>query len=376
MTAGDQQIVSEVNRPRRRRPAGTFALAALILAPFVVAAAAFVWWLRSPPSPEFSYPYGGRRVSALRFSPDGSLIAACEHDDGLTLLQVADGQRLGPTKFSTPIMQWNPAGTVFAAAVRNGTECVLWDSKTWKVKKHLRAPLPSGIKSLKDRYSIGLAIDQDDSVYLATVEFGDVEKPPNYWGSPLLSQQTLVWWGDDPDIQRPVSIGLSDEFDVSTASVGRDTLVALAYWSHSVEIFKVRYDQVGRRTIEKQFELPTTEATHIQLSADGRFLAARNSARFLVFRLTGQSKPKLIFTRDDDLDLRMTVCTRIVDMSSDGHIAAFQGKERVVVLHVPDGRVLLEVPNKTYALAISPDGRLLAVPTRSQISFYRVPTAG
>ena len=140
MTAGDQQIVSEVNRPRRRRPAGTFALAALILAPFVVAAAAFVWWLRSPPSPEFSYPYGGRRVSALRFSPDGSLIAACEHDDGLTLLQVADGQRLGPTKFSTPIMQWNPAGTVFAAAVRNGTECVLWDSKTWEVKKHLRAP--------------------------------------------------------------------------------------------------------------------------------------------------------------------------------------------------------------------------------------------
>jgi WD40 repeat protein len=378
MTAGDQQIVPEVNRPRRRRPAGTFALAALILAPFVVVAAAFGWWLRSPPSAEFSFAYGGRRVSDLRFSPDGSLIAACEQDDGLTLLQVADGQRRGPTEGSALVTQcaWNPAGTVFAAAVRNGTECVLWDSKTWKVKKQLRAPLPAGIKSLKDRYSIGLAIDQNHSVYLATVQFGDVEKPPNYWGSPILSQQALVWWGGEPDVERPASIGLSDEFDVSTASIGRDTLVALAYWSHSVELFKVRYDQMGRRTIEKQFELPTTEQTRIQLSADGRFLAARNTARFLVFQLTGLSGPKLILTRDDDLDLHMTASTKIVDVSSDGQIAAYQGKERVVVLHVPNGRVLLEVPNKTYALALSPDGRLLAVPTGSQISFYRVPTAG
>jgi WD40 repeat protein len=343
-----------------------------------VAAAAFVWWLRSPPSPEFSYPYGGRRVSDLRFSPDGSLIAACEQDDGLTLFEVAVGKRRGPARGSVPVTQcaWNPMGTVFASAVRNGTECVLWDSKTWEVKKQLRAPLPAGIESLKDRYSIGLAIDQNDSVYLATVEFGNVEKAPNYWGSPLLSQQALVWWGDNPDVQGPASIGLSDEFDVSTASVGRDTLVALAYWSHSVEIFRVRYDQIGRRTIEKQFELPRTEQTRIQLSANGRFLAARSTARFLVFQLTGLSKPKLIFTRDDDLELRMTASTKIVDLSSDGQIAAYQAKDRVVVLHVPDARLLLEVPNKTYALALSPNGLLLAIPTGLQISFYRVPTAG
>jgi WD40 repeat protein len=376
-TTGDQEIESELRRPRRPWPAGDFALAALILAPFLVAAATFGWWLLSPPWPEFSYPYEGRRVFDLRFSPDGSVIAACEHDDGLTVFQMADAQRLGPTQFSAPIMKcaWNPTGTLFATAARDGTSCVVWDSKTWKVKKQLRAPPPADINSLKDRYSTGLAVDQDGSVYLTTVNFGDVEKTPNYWGSPLLSQQALVWWGDGANVQGPASIGLNDEFDVSTASVGRDTLVALAYWSHSVEIFRVRYDQIGRRTIEKQFTLPRTQESRIQLSADGRFLAARNTARFLVFQLTGLSTPKSIFSRDDDLGRTMAPPMKIAGLSSDGQIAAYQVKEHVVVLHLPEGRVLLEVPSKADALAISPDGRLLAIPTGSQISFYRVPRA-
>ena len=59
----------------------------------------------------------------------------------------------------------------------------------------------------------------------------------------------------------------------------------------------------------------------------------------------------------------MTASAQIVDLSSDGQIAAYQAKDRVVVLHVPDLHLLLEVPNKTYALALSPNGLLLAIPT-------------
>ena len=188
-----------------------------------MAAVAFVWWLRSPPSPEFSYPYGGRRVSDLRFSPDGGLIAACEYDDGLTLFEVAVGKRRGPARGSVPVTQcavgtrWGPSSPAqFATAL----SVFCGTARPGKSKSSFAHPLPAGIESLKDRYSIGLAIDQNDSVYLATVEFGNVEKAPNYWGSPLLSQQALVWSGDNPDVQGPASIGLSDEFDVSTA-IGR-----------------------------------------------------------------------------------------------------------------------------------------------------------
>jgi hypothetical protein len=66
---------------------------------------------------------------------------------------------------------------------------------------------------------------------------------------------------------------------------------------------------------------------------------------------------------------------KVLDVSLNGRFAAYGSEHRVRVVRIADGQTALEIQQEPDSLALSPDGRLLAVASRQRksILFHRIP---
>jgi WD40 repeat protein len=330
----------------------------------------------------FAFPYPGEAVSDIRFSPDGRMLAVVTTET--RIYQVSDGRAISQIENGAWKCAWNSSGSSLAAAAADGQGCDVWDTTTWNVKRRLRLSLSDGeTTQLHYLYATSVCFDQHDNLYMATE--GVWEYPISLWQKSIPSlEHAIVWWNDDKDRARPQPIGTCarSQYDLSAASVGRDTLVAVSYDESTtnpcpVEILKIHSEPDGGRVVEREYQLRELQMTRLHLSTDGKYLVARDANRFYLFELSAHHAYKLVHSRDDPLS-PTTVAgpnLKMLDLSTDGHMAAYGSDNRVTVMHIPDCRILVEIPEKSKALALSPNGRMLAMANRERkvIAFYRIP---
>jgi hypothetical protein len=323
----------------------------------------------------------------LHFSPDGHQLAVVLESivtgenlkqwtriygvpDGKVLLEIANGNRR---------CAWSQNGSMLAVLHGIGVDFDLWDTRTWTRKQRVHLTV------LDDMIRFGtirpddpnmlwvkrLCFDQHANLYVVQNSVaGELELPPHL-------VRPHAWWNEAGHLVEGESIGTvpatPTQYDISAASVGRETRLAIAYCSGPprscrTEILRVHMDAGGKRTVGREYQLP--EGGTVCLTPDGQYLAMLNRS-FCLFRLY-DSHADLVYSRA--VQPAMHTGSEI-DVSLDGRLAAYASRGQVDVVRIPDCRCMLVVRQSAHAIALSPDGRLLAVadPDRESIRCYRIP---
>jgi hypothetical protein len=250
----------------------------------------------------------------------------------------------------------------------------LWESKTWTHKRHLVLALSAADRKIVGFVPpAGVCFDRQGDLYCA--------EPYNGWDGlvPRLLR-AKVWWNGSSSVDAE-SIGSSnDAFDLSVSSLGPDTRVAVSNEEPvcTLEILRIQ-SSAGKRMVRPEYKLNISEShglvmAWVCLSADGKYLVARDSAQLCLFKLF-DDHAKLVYSRPDKFATLVTgAVQRVLDVSLDGRFAAYGSEHRIRVIRIPEGDSVLEVPQEPDSLALSPDGRLLAVASRQRksILFYRI----
>jgi WD40 repeat protein len=383
--------MSRIGGVKRRWPLGDIALLALIVAPLLAVLLVVCWRFVTKPKPAFVFPYDagtayeGVLLSDICFSSDGQSIAVlCR---AANIYHVPDGKLLHSIPINERIMPyrgerkaaWNTSGTTFAVSSIDGQGCNVWDTKTWTVTRSLSLCVSAKLKDNIDVYVQALCWDRSGNLYMATDVLSDELTGGWLMKNPALAHP-VVWWHDEHEPGCATPIGIAwEQCDLSAASVGRETLVAASYQQPSafpVEILKVERQADGRPVVNKEYQIRKIKTARLRLSSDGAYLAAHDGDTFYLFQLLPRHEYKLILSRDAPLKMPGGALgpLKILDMSTDSRVVAYSSASRATVMHIPNGQVLLEVPNESKALALSPDGQLLAVPDLEKrlVCFYRI----
>jgi WD40 repeat protein len=207
-------------------------------------------------------------------------------------------------------------------------------------------------------------------------------EPYNGWDGNVALSRAEVWWNATSVSGEAVSIGTCPRvFDVSAAPRGLDTRVVISNENAecTLEILRVQ-NPAGKRIVRREYSLNVSQAhglvlAWVSLTNDGRYLVARDSAQFCLFELF-DDQAKLVYSRSDRFATSETMLRKkVLDVSLNGRFAASGSEHRVRVVRIADGKISLEVQQEPDSLALSPDGRLLAVASRQRksILFYRIP---
>jgi hypothetical protein len=339
------------------------------------------------PAPLFQFAHRGSMALDLHFSPDGRQLAVVlesivtgenlkqwtriyDVPDGNVLQEIANGNRR---------CAWSPNGCMLAVLHGIGVDFDLWDTRTWTKKQRLHLTvlddmIRSGTIRPDDQNMVWvqrLCFDQHANLYVVENSVaGELELPPHL-------VRPHAWCNEGGHLVGGESIGtvpeISTQFDISAAPVGSETRVAIAYCSGPprncrVDILKVRMDAGGKRSVEREYQLP--EGGTVCLTPNGEYLAMLNRS-FSLFRFSN-NHADLVYSRE----AKPAAHTGSeLDVSLDGRLAAYASEGQVHVVRIPDCRSVLAIRQRAYAIALSPDGRLLAVadPDRESIRFYRIP---
>jgi WD40 repeat protein len=357
----------------------------------VIAGATLVWLLvmlvpRSPPSEpnwSFEFPYDSNVAVDMHLSPDGRSLAVVSADARSRLFskqatwvyEIPSGKLRNQIEGGSWQCAWNADGTILAVATWTGWDFDLWDTKTWAHKRHLSIGLsPTEKRIVRFVLPVGLCFDRDGNLYTA--------EPYNGWDGNVALSRAKVWWNATSVSGEAVSIGTCPcIFDVSAAPRGLDTRVAISNENAecTLEIFRVQ-NPAGKRIVRREYSLNVSQAhglvlAWVSLTNDGRYLVARDSAQFCLFELF-DDQAKLVYSRSDRSASSETMLRKkVLDVSINGRFAAYGSEHRVRVVRIADGQTALEIQQEPDSLALSPDGRLLAVASRPRksILFYRIP---
>jgi hypothetical protein len=274
---------------------------------------------------------------------------------------------------------WNTDGTLLAVADFQGLEYDLWDTKSWTRKRHLSIPLSAAEKQIVRHLApVGLSFDSHGNVYTAL--------PYTGWdGSVPQLLRAKVWWGGDRAVENSKSIGGCDvsSVDLSVAPMGQETRVAISNENAkcTLEILRIQ-GPGGKRIVRREYALTAVEAhglnlARICLTNDGKYLVGHDGFQLCVFELS-DTQAKLVYSRPDKIATSMPgVLLHLFDVSLNGHFAAYGADHRIRVIKIPDGQTALEIEQEPDSLALSPDGRLLALISRKRksILLYHVSQA-
>jgi len=280
---------------------------------------------------------------------------------------------------------WNSNGSILAVASLNGEEFDLWDSQTWVRKTRLSvgfSEYDKRAKTLLGTTILQLCFDRQGSHYTAVSADTDV-------GTDVAPfDRAKVWWNasDGKGQIKAEQLGTFEApFDLSTGFLGPDTRVAISCMTPRtpVEILRIRKGPSGNRIVQRDYELSDLGPLEsvsvwpaIRLTTDGKYLVVRTTERCRLFRLF-DDHAELLRSREDKIDAkamrRLLGC--VLDVSLDGLFAAYSSTDRAEVIRLPDGESVFEVRQVPSPIALSPDGRLLAVADREQksIRFYNIP---
>jgi WD40 repeat protein len=332
---------------------------------------------------DFEFPYDGNVAVDMRFSPDGRSLAVVSADartkhyrkQSAWIYEVPSGKLRHEIEAGAWQCAWNADGTILAVAAWNGLDFDLWESKTWTHKRHLVLALSATDREIVSLVPpAGLCFDRQGNFYAA--------EPYNGWDGfvPRLLR-AKVWWNGSSSVGDAESIGSSDAaFDLSVSSLGPDTRVAISNEDRActLEILRIQ-NSAGKQIVRQECKLNVSEAhgllrAWVCLSADGQYLVARDNAQLCLFKLF-DDHAMLVYSRSDKFATSVTgAAQRVLDVSLNGRFAAYGSEHRIRVVRISDGESVLEVPQEPDSLALSPDGRLLAVASRQRksILFYRI----
>lgn len=369
--------------PTRR--VGLLAIFAMTLAASLVWLIAGLWL--APPSPartwSFEVPYDGNVAVDMHLSPDGRSLAVVSADARSRLFskqatwvyEIPSGKLRNQIEGGSWQCAWNADGTILAVATWTGWDFDLWDTKTWAHKRQLSIGLsPVEKQIVRFVLPVGLCFDRDGNLYTA--------EPYNGWDGNVALSPAKVWWNATSVSGEAVSIGTCPSvFDVSAAPRGRDTRVVISNENAecTLEILRVQ-NPAGKRIVRREYSLNVSQAhglvlAWVSLTNDGRYLVARDSAQFCLFELF-DDQAKLVYSRSDRSASSETMLRKkVLDVSLNGRFAASGSEHRVRVVRIANGQTSLEIQQEPDSLALSPDGRLLAVASRQRksILLYRIP---
>jgi 6-phosphogluconolactonase (cycloisomerase 2 family) len=149
----------------------------------------------------------------------------------------------------------------------------------------------------------------------------------------------------------------------------------------TLEILRIQ-DPGGKRIVRREYALTAGEAhglhlARVRLTNDGKYLVAHDGTQLCVFELSN-TQAKLVCSLADKIATSIAgVVLHLFDVSLNGHVAAYGAEHRIRVIRIPDGQIALEIEQEPDSLALSPDGRLLALVSRKRksILLYHVPQA-
>ncbi len=361
----------------------------------VITGATLVWLLVmlapwSPPSEpnwSFEFPYDGNVAVDMHFSPDGRSLAVVSADartrryrkQSTSIYDVQSGKLRHEIDGGAWQCAWNADGSVLAVGAWNGLTFDLWETKTWTHQRQAVVTLSATDQEIvvpsMPVMPLGLCFDRQDNLYAA--------EPYNGWDGfvPQLLR-AKVWWRGGSPTGEAESIGSSgNSVHLSAGPIGRDTRVAISHEDRvcTLEILRIQ-DPGGKRIVRREYDLNVSQAhglvrPWVGLCNDGKYLVARDSAQFCLFELFND-RAKLVYSlTDKSATSEPTAGKSGLDVSLNGHFAAYGSEHRIRVVRIADGQTALEIQQEPDSLALSPDGRLLAVASRERksILFYRIP---
>jgi len=252
---------------------------------------------------------------------------------------------------------WNRDGSKFALGQDRGRSLDVWDARSWKLERKL---------------SVGFFNDENVHIEYKAIRFdcrGNIYCTQRVGrdGYAPTALQAKVWW---PGSTKAEGIGSKDEpFDVAVACVDDHTRVVISYQPRNnptpVDVLNIRQGPDGRRTVKRDYQVPELHWPRIALTEDGEYLLAQDEKTFRIYKLL-PDHAVLIHSRDAILHNISKLAEVRPVVSSDGRLAAFCYGVRtadihVVVVRIPDGEIIFDLPCKAIAFAFLPDSRLLAV---------------
>jgi WD40 repeat protein len=310
----------------------------------------------------------------LHFAPDGKRLAVVfdigDRGKQVTrIYEIPDGtvvRDIGNAYFQCA---WSPDGSLLAVLHGNGIDFDIWDTRTWDRKQQLHL-------SILDNLIRSGVITRDDQnmLWIQRLWFderGDLCVVEQNVGGEIDAAHEVprphVWWNIDGRLVDGGSFGTTTSKgtdDASAASNGGETRLAVNYGG-GIQILGVRPGTGGTPTMQLKYHL--AGGGEICLTPDGQYLAMLGR-EFQLYRLF-DDRAELIYWRPVRPKYRM-------DVSRDGRLVAYTSKGHVDVMRIPDCRTVLTIAQDAGPVALSPDGKLLAIVDaehRESIRFYLVP---
>jgi WD40 repeat protein len=353
--------------------------------------------LPEPPRPELIVPSAGD--CDLDFSPDGRLLAAVDTKNqgagqgAVRVYGIADHQTVANLGIGADCCAWSPDGTLLGVARTGPARLELWNTTTWTLSDTVAVPDVDGEGSRGSVIFGGLCFDQIQNVFVvARVESSTFKQRCSH---------AFVWWNLSGVRSRQLetigSYPKAEAFSLSVSSgTGSETVLAISYVcaQHAadkkdvpLEVLRIWYEG-GRRIIRQGEILPLTHETWVRVSPDGKTLAALTGPdgfhEWGLFKLgtnfNGSWSLSDSNNRAPDLD---EMRFQKVDFSAASRLAIltvadkFERRSPQVFDLASDKKDSFwpQIPgDDSTAVALSPDGHLLAVSTPGKgIFVYRLP---
>ena len=373
----------------------------------------------SAPIPEVVFEVKGRQIVQLEFAPDGQKVAVVTNelkppdaskDQATRIYRASDGKPLHTLNMAAWRCDWSADGALLAVSAVNGKEFDIYDTTKWELKKHLTLTPPRKRADLKDKSATDNKTDKKDQA--ATKEKADKkdEGDPSE-NSPLEAIPGIVqalqftrqgslfvvsyaedtdssyqldhakaWWDPLHSSDEAQSLGsCGGVWDIGAASSSLDAMLAVSYGTPCPpEILSLsargKLIFVQGKVEIKNLPHPLV-APRLRLTPDGNYLIARdeNYVDVITFSSAGSKLVASINAPTKGVKGLM-IHWKELELSRDGRFAAYESDPYVRVIHIPDGKQVLEVVSKPCAFALAPDGSQLAVANsdRHTISLYHV----
>ena len=361
------------------------------------------------PSPEHVFEVKGYQIIDLEFSPDGKKLAVVTFEVGpndpakwqvTRIVDVADGALLHAIQNGGWKCAWNNDGSLLATAEANGKDFNIWDTAKWKLKWHLTLTPQPAESQKDDGKKAGSTKGKGPEPFKATSVDGPVSAIPgivqrlcfNPQGSLFVVtfaeeidsrfdlSHAKVWWDPANPPEQALSIGsCGGAWDLAAAISGIDALVAVSYGNpchpEMLRLGPAMHAVVPHGKVDLA-ELPhPLAAPRLQLTPDGNYLLARDENFFDVITLSSTG-PRLLhsITSKTESAKGAMLFWKEVEMSRDGHYAAFASETTLHVVRIPEAKQVLEIKHKPCPFALSPDGSLLALADSDHrlVALYRV----
>jgi hypothetical protein len=300
-----------------------FAVAVATALAMLVAA---VWYWTRGPRLALEISLQGVKTRDFHFSPDGQTLAVVTYRDpeeepgrGTRIYRVSDGKLLHELAGGGLRCAWNWDGSLFAVARDNWPDIEIWDARTWTLSNRLMLlepakGRPKSEAAIRSLFCSGPCFDRPGNLYV--VEWNehfarDRKVLPD--GIP----RATVWWNGGKNRRE-----IDADFGVSAASSGDETRLVC---SDKVKILRIGKTQNGSGTIGREYyEVPEIGGlSSVSVTADGKYLAARDSEKCYLFQLFDDHAKLIDSWKDRGGLLPILPGT---DVSLDGRFAAYMSR--------------------------------------------------